>query len=352
MYSRALARVSAELDPFIFSRKSAADGEKELAANYAGLREWGAKTILDAPHSRNRRNSRLILFPVRGYSEIQTSIECKPSICDRKICLRYATGRIGGCESPEVGVVDILNHSAGYKSPTRIVHHIQRIDADFELFLFGNPDARDEVHVESGMRRSFEPGAAETADRSRRCIRQNDIAVSIDKGLVAEVSLQSLQCCDAVLERIVNLPVSVEVVGPAHSGRNLAGALGEVAQNHRRVSGAGKIDGSRNHRPRGLCVRRRDRHWRTGTPAEDTAQLPPFDQSRHETRRVAKELPARPEGQFERTVAPEIMCAMEGKQSVIEMVISRILIFEAAVGTVFAQSPAPRVGKLMGESVR
>jgi len=35
--------------------------KKELAANYADYANGAQKTILDAPHSRNRRNSRLIL---------------------------------------------------------------------------------------------------------------------------------------------------------------------------------------------------------------------------------------------------------------------------------------------------
>src|SRR6266446_2619188 len=36
---------------------------KELAADYADYANGAQKTILDAPHSRNPRNSRLILFP-------------------------------------------------------------------------------------------------------------------------------------------------------------------------------------------------------------------------------------------------------------------------------------------------
>src|SRR6267142_1210532 len=46
-------------------------GRKELAANYADYANGAHKKILDAPHSRNPRNSRLILFfPIK---------QCHPS---------------------------------------------------------------------------------------------------------------------------------------------------------------------------------------------------------------------------------------------------------------------------------
>src|SRR2546427_4242028 len=44
------------------SKLDESQGKKELAANYADYANGAQKTILDAPHSRNRRNSRLILF--------------------------------------------------------------------------------------------------------------------------------------------------------------------------------------------------------------------------------------------------------------------------------------------------
>ncbi len=123
--------------------------------------------------------------------EIEACIEGESSVGDRKICLGRSTGRIGSCEFSEVEAVDVHGSHVGsrwpcYKRPPRIVHHIDHIHADFKFLLFGNPDALDEIHVETGVCGSFNPGSAETSDRSRSRIRKNDIAVGIGKGLVAE----------------------------------------------------------------------------------------------------------------------------------------------------------------------
>src|SRR5439155_5571245 len=97
----------------------------------------------------------------------------------------------GSCEFSELEAVDVHGSNVSsrwpcYQRPPRIVHHIDHIHADFKFLLSGNPDALDETHAETRVCGSFNPGSAETSDRSGRGIRKNDIAVSIRQGPVAE----------------------------------------------------------------------------------------------------------------------------------------------------------------------
>ena len=77
-----------------------------------------------------------------------------------------------------------------------------------------------------------------------------------------------------------------------------------------------------------------------------------FDQPRQEYWSATQKLSVRPEGQFQRAAAADVMRAVEIEQRVVERMTSGVQIFQVAVGAGLAQTPAPSIGKLIGEAVR
>ncbi len=202
------------------------------------------------------------------------------------------------------------------------------------------------------MRRSLDPLTAKSAGGSRSGSGKDDVSIRIGDGPVAEGVLQRLQRGHSADGRICDLLESIEIVPAARGGRDLAGALGKASQNVGRVCSAEQIDRAWNLRPGQLRIGGRDRDGGSRTPAKDTAQLPPLNDPRYKTGRVAQEFPARSEWQLERSVAPEIVGAMERQKAVVETVVSGVQIFDAAVCAAFAQSPAPRISKVICKTMR
>src|SRR5204863_9057625 len=106
-------------------------------------------------------------------SEIHMSTDCKST------APQYIS------EAPEVRGVDVrideiwvvLCVSIRVKAEIGMVQHIDGIDPKFKLFGFRNSHALDQVHVQSNMRRAFDPHQAKTADLSGRRIRKKKPAV-------------------------------------------------------------------------------------------------------------------------------------------------------------------------------
>src|SRR5881628_2134616 len=124
--------------------------------------------------------------------KIEARIECKPSVRYGIVGL-IGTGRIGARQFSEVRVVDIQNSGCrSYERPARIVHDIDAIDANLELLTFGNADTFQQIHVETGVRRAFDPLAPKGTDSPGCRIREDNVAVGIGESPIAERTLQRL----------------------------------------------------------------------------------------------------------------------------------------------------------------
>src|SRR5437667_7203087 len=97
-------------------------------------------------------------------SERQTGSKSKPSVGDNKVGLGYSASRIRCRQSSEIDAIDIVG--TGEKDPPRVVHHVNGVHADFELFPFGNPDPLHHGEVQVGVTWSFDPRPAKAADGS------------------------------------------------------------------------------------------------------------------------------------------------------------------------------------------
>src|SRR3989442_10134909 len=293
------------------------------------------------------------LFIHRRYGlKVKTRIERESSVGDRIIRL-VISRRICSRQLPEINTVNIDDsRCTGHEGPPRVIHDIHRVDADFELFPFGNPDALYQIHIEPCVGRSLDPGAAESSHSSSSGIREDDVSIRIRESFIAEGTLQRLQRGDAVHRRVGYLLQTGEIIRAAGGVGELSGTFREISKNERCVRSARKVDRSRYRRPGDFRIGSGNRYRGARTPAKDSAQLPPLHNPRYETRRVAQEFAAGSERQFERAIAAEIMRAVESEQALIKRAISRIPVFEKTVRAVFAQSPAPRVREIMGEAVR
>src|SRR5262249_48392482 len=152
------------------------------------------------------------------------------AVRDGVLRLSNATGRIGSGQFSKAHVVDV--RCAGNKGPAWIIHHIDCIQANLQLFSFRNPDALDEVDIEISVRRARDPLPAERADRSGRRIRQNDIAVGVLQSLVRGSSLNALQRRYTADGGVRDLCQATEVAGTTCCICDLAAALGEILKDN------------------------------------------------------------------------------------------------------------------------
>src|SRR5262245_43618547 len=187
----------------------------------------------------------------------------------------------------------------------RMVQHIDHIHSEFEFLRFGNPDALDQVHVHAECRRPFNPLQAETAQGSRSRIHEQEPALRIRNRLVAERSVERIQRRHGSTRRIRHLLDTGEVHDTIRYLRDLPHTLRKVSDDIRSGAGSGLSDGRD-----GRC----DRQRCSGSPREDSTQLPSFHETLDEARRIFKECPVRSERQLERPIGCEQMSAVEHQQ--------------------------------------
>src|SRR5262249_7955155 len=117
------------------------------------------------------------------------STESKPSIRDWEVRLRRATRRIGRRQLAEVDIVNVLRDgpsSRTHERPSRIVHDINSVDTDLEFLVLRQSNTFHKIHIEVRVSRSLNPRSTQIADSTGSRIRQDNIPVGVDQGLVAE----------------------------------------------------------------------------------------------------------------------------------------------------------------------
>src|SRR5436309_2815684 len=85
--------------------------------------------------------------------EIDTHIDRKRARAGNQIGRLERTRRIGSGDTAEVRRVDIRI----WILPSRSIQHVDRVYTDLEFRPFSNPRALDEIHIETDVRRSFNP---------------------------------------------------------------------------------------------------------------------------------------------------------------------------------------------------
>src|SRR5205814_8191968 len=98
--------------------------------------------------------------------------------------------------------------------------------------------------------------------------------------------------------------------------------------------------------------RRGDGQRRSGSPTQDSTQLPPLHQPLDNSGSAIEERAVGPEWQFERAVGRENLRPVKTEQRFVQQSIVRVTIVNGAIGVVFPDSTAPRVRCRIREAMR